>query len=46
MADPNNGNGLGPAAVLAQIGQELNRDEDHARGQWSQITGVTGKCKI
>eukprot|EP00392_Amoebophrya_sp_AT5.2_P018931 g19594.t1 len=39
----NNSNGLGAAALLQQLGTELNREEDTARNLWSQVEGLTGE---
>eukprot|EP00392_Amoebophrya_sp_AT5.2_P002996 g3001.t1 len=45
MAQNNNNgnNGLGAAALLQQLGTELNREEDTVRNLWSQVEGLTGE---
>eukprot|EP00392_Amoebophrya_sp_AT5.2_P019063 g19774.t1 len=45
MAQPGGGaqaGNIGAAALMQQLGQELNRDEDNLRAIWSQIDGLTG----
>lgn len=49
MAAPGGGaqaGGIGAAALMQQLGQELNRDEDNLRAVWSQIEGLTGDSTL
>eukprot|EP00392_Amoebophrya_sp_AT5.2_P018606 g19177.t1 len=42
MANNNISNGLGAAALIQQLGNELTREDDNIRHLWSQIEGLTG----